>query len=112
MKSNRQNGKLEQWVMERAFKEEIEESIHGNKKREVFFNVQLSLLNRLGIPICFVIDQIIIKNTNPFNKTQIVETVRNTSVRRTDMFNKLIVNLMADRLEAHARTTFGNRRNA
>ena len=37
-----------------------------------------------------------------------VKTVRNCKVRRTDMFNKHIVILRADRFETNARTTLGN----
>ncbi len=38
-----------------------------------------------------MLNQLIIKSIKPFNKERTVETVRNSNVRRTDMFNLRIV---------------------
>ena len=38
-----------------------------------------------------MIDQLTIKSRNTFNKAFTVETVRNSKVRRTDMFNMRIL---------------------
>ena len=39
MSCNRQNDKLEQWVMHRAVKDEVLGSILGSKKQKVFFHL-------------------------------------------------------------------------
>ena len=42
------------------------------------------------------------KSKNSFNKALTSETVRNSKVKRNNMFNKCIVTKMGDRLEAYA----------
>ncbi len=66
--------------------------IHTRKqKRKFLYQVKLSSLYRLIIPICSMIDQLTIKTRNPFSKVKTVITVGNIKFRRTDMFSKRIV---------------------
>ncbi len=51
-----------------------------SQKMKSFFLAELSLLYRLIIPICYLVDQLRIRNRSPFNKTKTVETVRNSTV--------------------------------
>ncbi len=39
MRSNRQNDRLEQWVMHKAVKDEVQGSNLGSKKQKVFFHL-------------------------------------------------------------------------
>ncbi len=51
----------------------------------------MTLLYRLIILFCFMVDLLTIKSRNPFNKAYTVEIVRHSMVRKTDMFNKRTV---------------------
>ncbi len=82
---------MEQWVMEKAIKDDVLGSILGSKGWKVFFHVKLSLLHRLRIPICFMINQLTNKSRNSFNNGLSIETVEKRYFMRTDMFNKRIV---------------------
>ena len=59
-----------------------------------------------------MIVQLKIKSRNPLNKAWTVETVKKRKVRRTEMSKYRIVTGMANQLEADARTTFRNQRQA
>ena len=101
MKSSRQNDKLEHWVMHRDVKDEVLGSILGSNKQKVFFHLQLSLLHRLSIKVCSIINLFTNKSRNPFNKRlerrrnrqsdKFYETVKNSMFRRTDVFIKRII---------------------
>ena len=78
--SIRQNDKLEQWVMQRAVKDEVLGSILGSNKHKVFFDLQLYLLYRKSIPIFFNINQFKIKRVNPFNKKKTDKKVTNSNL--------------------------------
>ncbi len=68
MRCSSRNDNLEQWAMHRAVKDEVMGSILGSNKQKVFFHLKLSLLYRLSIPICFIINQLKIKSENPLNR--------------------------------------------
>ena len=104
--------KLEQWALHRAVKDEIKGSILGSNKQKVFFHLKLSLLYRLSIPICFIINQLKIKSRNHLNKAETNETVKISMFRISVMLKKRTETLMANQLEEDAETTKGNLKNA
>ena len=76
--------------MLRAVKDEVLGLVLGSNKQKAFFHLQLSLLYRLSINICFIIDHITIRSRNPLNKAYTVETVGNSMFWRTYMINQRI----------------------
>ena len=68
MRCSSRNDKLEQWAMHRAVNDEVMGLILSSNKQKVFFQLKLSSLYRLSIPICFIIIQPKIKSRNPLNK--------------------------------------------
>ena len=62
MRNNWKIDKLEQWVTNRAVKDEILGLNVGGKKQKVFFLVLLSLINSLNISFCFIFSQFTVES--------------------------------------------------
>ncbi len=111
MRSSRQNDKLEQWVMHRAVKDEVLGSSNGSNKQKVFPPLIVSVIE-IKHSKMFKINQLSIKGRNVVNKANIYETVKNSKLKRTEVFNKRLVTKTADQLKGIAKTNKGNRKHA
>ena len=58
----------------------------------------------------FNANQFTIKRRNVFNKANIDKRVKNSKLKRTDVFNKRLVTKTADQLKGNAKTIKGNRK--
>ncbi len=59
-----------------------------------------------------MINQFTIHSRNPFNKAYTNKTVKNSTFKIIDVFNKNLVTSTADQLKGDAKTTKGNLKHA